>query len=157
MPNAESVWIPVKPITKVYQPQHERTNEMTRYSVIATALILISCTAQDRSGQPVGEEHHADSAGTEAVEVITAHHGFTSGLLDKDGVLWFGTNGSGVFRYDGNTFTALSERDGLCNDQVHTIIQDHEGVLWFGTVKGLCRYERGAFTSIPLPFRDTTG
>ncbi|MEZ4806274.1 MAG: two-component regulator propeller domain-containing protein [Flavobacteriales bacterium] len=130
---------------------------MMRFSVIAAALTMVSCTAQEPTERSVSDELHSDRPGSEVGQPITARHGFTSGLVDADGVLWFGTKGSGVFRYNGRSFTELTERDGLCSDQVQAVIQDHAGVLWFGTPKGLCRYDRGAFSSIPLPFRDTTG
>lgn len=91
---------------------------------------------------------------------ITSQYGFASGLLAKDGVLWFGCSSwnRGVFRYDGSAFNQLTTRDGLCNAKVHDIVQDQEGALWFGTAKGLCRYDGRVFTPlIPLPFKDTTG
>ena len=135
------------------------TRTIMRYTVFATALIIVSCTAQDRPEQQVGEQGlpGSDTPRTEAVTDITSKHGFASGLLDKDGVLWFGTLGSGVFRYDGSAFNQLTARDGLCNAKVHDTVQDQDGVLWFGTAKGLCRYNGRAFTAIPLPFKDTTG
>jgi ligand-binding sensor domain-containing protein len=79
-------------------------------------------------------------------------------FLDKAGILWFGTNGKGVYRYDPsaessvstganeNTLTNFSEQDGLCNNFVQCIIQDKTGELWFGTrFGGLSRYNGTAF------------
>lgn len=132
---------------------------MIRYTVFARALIIVSCAAQDRPDQHEGEQGlpRKDKPSNEAVTNITSQHGFASGLLDKDGVLWFGTLGSGVFRYDGSAFNQLTIRDGLCNAKVHDIVQDQAGALWLGTAKGLCRFDGRAFTAIPLPFKDTTG
>jgi ligand-binding sensor domain-containing protein len=77
-------------------------------------------------------------------------------VQDRAGNIWFGTNGGGVYRYDGRTLTNLSEADGLCNNFVQTILEDRAGKLWFGTrYGGLCRYDpalkdgRGAFTEYP--------
>lgn len=78
------------------------------------------------------------------------------GYLDRDGMLWFGTN-NGVFRYDGSLFTAFFEKDGLCNEKVSAISQDKEGNMWFGTTKGLCSYDGTSFTQIPIPWSDTSG
>jgi ligand-binding sensor domain-containing protein len=76
--------------------------------------------------------------------------------LDKEGVLWFGSN-DGVFRYDGMTFTKFSTKDGLCDNQVFSIIEDKDGSLWFGTANGLCRYDRTSFHHVPIPWSDISG
>lgn len=57
-------------------------------------------------------------------------------LEDRNGHLWFGTNGGGVYRYDGTTLKHLGEEDGLCNNFVQSILQDHQGNMWFGTRYG---------------------
>ena len=38
-------------------------------------------------------------------------------------------------------FNLLSNRDGLSNGQVNTILQDKQGYVWFGTQSGLDRYD----------------
>lgn len=52
---------------------------------------------------------------------------------DKKGIFWFGTNSSGVYRYDGKSLKQFTVKDGLYNDQVQTIQEDNEGKIWFGT------------------------
>lgn len=76
----------------------------------------------------------------------------TSGLLDKRGNLWFGTTREGVFKYDGDSFTNFSTLDGLCDDEVWSILEDTDGHLWLGTANGLCRYDGNSFTHIPIPW-----
>ena len=66
---------------------------------------------------------------------------------DREGLLWFGTNGGGVSRYEGQTFTTFTTQDGLAANGVTSIIQDREGALWFGTWDGVSRYEGKIFTS----------
>lgn len=53
-----------------------------------------------------------------------------------NGDIWFGTGGSGVLRYNGNTFTTYTEKDGLPNNSVWCISQDRNDNLWFGTRGG---------------------
>ena len=76
----------------------------------------------------------------------------TSGVLDKEGNLWFGTTREGVYRYDGKSFINFSEADGLRNNMVNTIVEDRDGILWFGTANGLCSYDGKIFTHIPIPW-----
>ncbi len=37
-------------------------------------------------------------------------------------------------------FHHITIKDGLANNRVDCMLQDHEGYLWFGTKRGLCRY-----------------
>lgn len=68
---------------------------------------------------------------------------------DRDGDLWFGTDGAGVVRYDGSTMTVYSaEADGLCSDNVCAVFQDSSGAMWFGTSNGgVSRYDDLTFTT----------
>jgi ligand-binding sensor domain-containing protein len=38
-------------------------------------------------------------------------------------------------------FEHLTSADGLSNDSVFSILQDHRGFMWFGTQGGLNRYD----------------
>ncbi len=72
------------------------------------------------------------------------------GLQDKDGNLWFGTTGEGVYRYDGKFFTQFTVKDGLSNNSVQSILEDKTGSIWFGTDGGLCRYDGKIIRAIPI-------
>lgn len=68
---------------------------------------------------------------------------------DKKGNYWFGTNGAGVFRYDGKTLIQFTEKDGLYNNQVQTIQEDQSGNIWFGTgLFGVSRFDGQNFTTL---------
>ncbi len=53
----------------------------------------------------------------------------------QSGNIWFGTEGGGVSRldHDGKTFTHFTEKEGLSNNNVWSILEDRSGNLWFGT------------------------
>ena len=79
--------------------------------------------------------------------------GVTSGkfvhciTVDRKGRVWFGTNG-GAYVYDGKTLTNLSERDGLPNNAVGSILEDKSGNIWFGTIHGgISRFDGRDFTN----------
>ena len=65
-------------------------------------------------------------------------YGVTDGLAaldvwvvfrDRDGILWFGTEGGGVSRFDGNRWTSFSANDGLVDNSVYDIVQDAAGTI----------------------------
>lgn len=80
------------------------------------------------------------------------NYGVIDGLLDNhitaiykvsDEILWFGTQGGGVFAYDGEQFINFTQKDGLPNNDVTTIYGTPDGMLWIGTWNGgLSRYEK---------------
>lgn len=133
--------------------------KLERYLILLLSLLLASCSGQyqakpkesDTTAQ-VPEQQNAQEE-----KIVNPKNGFNSGFLDRDGILWFGSNGGGVYRYDGTTFTHFTEENGLSSNQVFAITEDNNGVLWLGTQNGLCRYERKTFTHVPIPFRDTAG
>ena len=79
-----------------------------------------------------------DGLGNNRVETI---------FEDREGVLWVGTQGGGVSRFDGTRFSTFTTEDGLANNVVRSIFQDLEGHLWFGTGGGVSQYSGPSFTS----------
>src|SRR5690606_16829373 len=53
---------------------------------------------------------------------------------DRNGYLWFGGDANaGLSRYDGNSFTQFSKKDGLLNASIWSILEDKNGNIWVGT------------------------
>ncbi|MBK8722477.1 MAG: histidine kinase [Saprospiraceae bacterium] len=53
-------------------------------------------------------------------------------LLDKKGTLWIGTDGKGLYRYDGKSLLNYSEVEGEKFKTVYSIDADENGHIWFG-------------------------
>ncbi|MFY0626833.1 MAG: response regulator [Reichenbachiella sp.] len=53
-------------------------------------------------------------------------------------------------------FNHINLADGLPNNRVDCMIQDHEGYLWFGTKRGLCRYNGYDFKTYKRQANDST-
>lgn len=63
---------------------------------------------------------------------------------DESGDLWFGTNGDGVIRYNGNSLEYFSLEEGFGGRAVRGIVEDAAGNVWFGTSGGLTKYDPSA-------------
>jgi len=50
----------------------------------------------------------------------------------RDGRLWIGASGRGVFRFDGANFQPVTLSEGRWPSDVRTLCEDHEGSLWLG-------------------------
>ena len=85
----------------------------------------------------------------------------TSMLEDKDGNLWFGTMGKGIYRYNGKTLdNFLNNNDhifnlGNTNQLILDMLQDKNGNLWFSSWNGggVWRYDGKDFKNF-LPSAD---
>jgi len=74
-----------------------------------------------------------------------AHNAVSKIYRAPDGILWFGTYGGGVSRYDGKEFETFTTKDGLANNTVWDIYCDPDGVMWFATFGGVSRYDGKEF------------
>ncbi len=70
----------------------------------------------------------------------------TSILQDRTGVVWVGTAGSGLFRYQNGRFTVLDTEDGLADMTIRALQEDRDGRLWVATANGLTSISGGLFT-----------
>ena len=66
---------------------------------------------------------------------------------DKKGNLWFGTNGDGVIRYDGDALKYFSINEGFGGVAVRGIVEDQKGNVWFGTEGGITKFDGKSFTN----------
>jgi ligand-binding sensor domain-containing protein/signal transduction histidine kinase len=66
---------------------------------------------------------------------------FTAGvkslLVDSSGVLWIGTSGNGLARYQNGVYTYFKKADGLVSDHINSLFEDAEGSIWVCTRDGL--------------------
>ena len=73
-------------------------------------------------------------------------------VYDRQGVLWVGTFGDGLWRVrpDGGGFSIqrAALRTGLSSDSVLSIMEDRDGNVWAGTTVGLHRLTRRALTPL---------
>jgi ligand-binding sensor domain-containing protein/signal transduction histidine kinase len=54
----------------------------------------------------------------------------------RDGELWIGTSGQGVFSFSDGRFRPLSLREASLGSDVQAIFEDRDGSLWLGTFTG---------------------
>lgn len=65
-----------------------------------------------------------------------------------DGTLWFGSNGNGLFSFDGEEWQRFTEDDGLVSGSVEAVAIDGDGTLWLDVIGGLTRFDGTTFEVI---------
>jgi len=54
-------------------------------------------------------------------------------IEDRNGNIWFGRDGYGACRHDGDSLIHFTKKEGLVSNNVQSIEEDNDGNLWFGT------------------------
>ncbi len=76
---------------------------------------------------------------------LTLENGLSQGQIlsvfqDDEGVMWFGTNGGGITKFDGLNFEYITNKEGLAGNVVFCIAKNTNGQIYVGTDNGLSIY-----------------
>lgn len=67
---------------------------------------------------------------------------------DSKGHYWFGSNGGGVYHFDGTILTQITTKDGLIDNTIRGIQEDHLGHIFIETPKGVSKYNGKTFETL---------
>jgi signal transduction histidine kinase/ligand-binding sensor domain-containing protein/DNA-binding response OmpR family regulator len=90
-----------------------------------------------------------------SIQETTSKRAISSITQDKNGFIWIGTNGAGLYRYDGVNYFGYqyNKKPGSVNSNfIYSTFIDSNNNLWVGTDDGLCLYNRDLdnFTKINI-------
>ena len=98
------------------------------------ALILnYSCVEQKSTKEEISE---SKLASTLKPDTLKFNSGISAIFQDNKGNIWFGDRDAGVWKYNGETMTNYTKKDGLTNDFALSIYEDSNEKLWFGMADG---------------------
>ena len=103
---------------------------------------IVKGDIQYKSDPSKVSQHHAkqkEEMGLQSVDVAYNPNYIVSLAVDRDGIVWAGTWGGGLARFDGTKFTNFTVADGLPGNHVFMLHLDRQGRLWIGTNNGLAR------------------
>ena len=90
-------------------------------------------------------QHHAKQKAEQGLSNIQVGYNpnyIVSLAVDADGVVWSGTWGGGLSRFDGKKWTTYTVKDGLPGNHIFMLkIDEKDGKLWIGTNRGLARFK----------------
>ena len=92
--------------------------------------------------------HHAKQEkemGLEGIGVAYNPNYIISMVIDRDGMVWCGTWGAGLARFDGKKWRNYTMADGLPGNHIFSLHLDQAGKMWVGTNNGLASLDGGKF------------
>ena len=91
-----------------------------------------------------------------SIQETTTKRAVSSIIQDNNGFIWIGTNGAGIYRYDGVNYFGYNKHNqklsSINSNFIFTTFIDSNNNLWVGTDEGLCLYNRDLdnFTKINI-------
>ena len=81
-----------------------------------------------------------------SIKEATSKRAISSIIQDRYGFMWIGTNGAGLYRYDGYNYIGYEYnakmKGSIPSNLIYSMYVDANNDLWIGTDEGLCKYNR---------------
>lgn len=99
----------------------------------------------------IGKEEGLFRATSQGLELLADRMEVRSFFSDRDGNLWIGTNGDGLYRFKDSAVRMFTIKDGLPNNVVMSVVA-HDGAVWMGTnCGGITRFDGTNFQTYKEP------
>lgn len=113
-------------------------------------LLFFSCR-----GQTISQEEHEilpDQHATNAIgePVTEVDKSIWLVFQDKQNHYWFGSDGQGVYRYDGNTILHFTTEHGLLSNRIRGIQEDNSGNVFISSLEGINKFDGQEFTTLEV-------
>lgn len=107
-------------------------------SLIFLWTLNFSCFEKGASDK---ETNNTELAAMSKTDTLKFSSGIRAIFQDSKGNYWFGSLQEGVAVYNGQSFNYFTIKEGLADNQIHSIQEDQEGNIWFDTQTGISRYD----------------
>lgn len=129
-----------------------KKNKSISLGVFLFLAVLYSCkeSTQKANASKKAEKLHAASLlNNKNLEVNKLDKNIRCIFQDSKGNYWFGSNGAGLYHYNGKTLRQFTVNEGLADNQVLSIQEDELGNIWFGTgVFGISKFDGSQITTL---------
>lgn len=97
----------------------------------------------------IGKDEGLFRAASTGLELVAPGMKVRSLYNDRDGNLWVGTNGDGLYRFRDRAVRMFTKEDGLPDGVVQTVLAAHDGSVWIGAnCGGVSRFDGTHFQTL---------
>jgi len=108
-------------------------------SILSILGLLVSCKRMVKS-KTTNEVSIIESNGFgDTVNQLGVHLWYI--FQDQKNNYWFGSNGEGVYCYNGEIIVNFTTKHGLCSDSIRHIQEDKYGNIYFSTLNGINKFD----------------
>ena len=107
---------------------------MSKFLYYSLLIVLFFSLLKKADGQVYNFSNYTAESGLSQSQILSV-------FQDEKGVMWFGTNGGGITKFDGNSYEYLTDKDGLADNLVYCITKDKAGRILIGTNNGLSVFD----------------
>tara|TARA_B100000497_G_C7689313_1_gene418616 strand:+ start:1480 stop:2604 length:1125 start_codon:yes stop_codon:yes gene_type:complete len=132
---------------KILNKQRMKLNMIILFSILT---ILTSCSGQNTSSvsnNSRNEQHPSVAIGDTVFEL---DKNIWIIFQDMNNHFWFGSDGQGVYRFDGKSILHFSTKDGLLNNRIRGIQEDNLGNVFITSLDGINKFDGQKFTTLPV-------
>lgn len=124
---------------------------MTINSITIVLLIFVSSNFHSCNGQNKSEQKQTKAETLEIGQSASELHTKIWRIFqDSKGKYWFGSDGKGIYHFDGNELKQFTTVDGLVNDSIRGIQEDADGNIYIETHKGISKFDGRKFTTLKV-------
>lgn len=130
---------------------------MTLSRILLLSLLTILALCNGHNASPVSYDARYEQVSSKAIGETVSELGKSIWIIfqDKKDNYWFGSDGQGVYRFDGKSIIRFSTKDGLPDNRIRGIQEDKSGNVFITSLEGISKYDGQAFTTLTLPVLET--
>jgi ligand-binding sensor domain-containing protein len=114
------------------------------------SLITLSCTGQTKTKEGNLATRNSNTTLSIGDTVVELEKNIWIVFQDQNKNYWFGSDGSGVYRYDGETTLHFTSKDGMLSNRIRGINEDKFGNVYITNLGGIDKFDGEKFTHLPV-------
>lgn len=121
-------------------------NPIKIFLLIIISSIFISCKGQEKDEPKITKTKSFEIGKT----VSNLDDRIWAVFQDSKDNYWFGSNGKGVYHFDGKVLKLITSDDGLVSNQIRGIQEDNFGNIFIETPKGISKFNGEEFSTLKV-------
>jgi|TARA_R110000737_G_scaffold223373_3_gene238407 ligand-binding sensor domain-containing protein len=110
--------------------------------------LTLSCSGQNKAIESKKAAQSKNTSLTIGDTISELEKNIWIVFQDQNENYWFGSDGSGVYQYDGETILHFTSKDGLSNDRIRGIKEDNFGNVFITNLGGIDKFDGEKFTHL---------